>query len=105
MLTFAGHAQVGLQQSCIVVVVYPDRKELSTVVESFAAGFAAGRPWSLSLHPVTRVKVAGHSTRLANTFQFKWYWLSTKFDSMHDPCVVLCVVLDALSIRSHCDAT
>jgi hypothetical protein len=63
-----GHEQLGLQQSCIVVVVNPDENELA-VAAVVALGSGFGSPWPFSLHPVTRVSAVGHSTRFAFTFQ------------------------------------
>ena len=82
-VTLAFHAQVGRQQSCMVVVVYPLAKLLAEA-SSLAVGSAWGRPWLASLQPVTRVKLVGHSTRLARTFQLRWYMLSGWLVSMQE---------------------
>jgi hypothetical protein len=60
ILTFPGHAQLGLQQSSIVVVVKELQLDASEAVCTVGSGF--GLLPAVGLHPVTSVRAVGHST-------------------------------------------
>jgi hypothetical protein len=67
LLTFPGQAQLGLQQSSMVVVENDPQLEACAAVCTVGSGF--GLFPALGRQPVTWVRAMGHSTWRAFTFQ------------------------------------